>query len=100
MLEGLSLSKEEITILKYKNVIDGYIAQEDYRKIESEQFFLRKKIDETVRDMQQLENNLSFISNATEDNPLVKNVRERINAYKDELDVWQLKLGYLKKLDY
>ena len=50
--------------------------------------------------MQQLENNLSFISNATEDNPLVQNVRKGIQEFKEQLDIWQLKLDYLKKLDY
>jgi len=100
MLENLSLGKEEIAMLKFKNVIDSYLAQKDYRKLDTEQLFLRKKIDETVREMQQLENNLSFVSNATEDNPLVQNVRKQIAKFKEDLDIWQMKLNYLKKLDY
>ncbi|WP_299625604.1 DUF349 domain-containing protein [uncultured Tenacibaculum sp.] len=99
-LAKLNLGREEIELMKFKNVVDGYLAQEDYRKLDSEQFFIRKKITETVREMQQLENNLSFISNATEDNPLVQNVRKGIQGFKDELDIWQMKLDYLKKLDY
>ncbi len=99
-LMNLNLGREEIEMMKFKNVIDNYLVQEDYRKLDSEQFFIRKKISESVRDMQQLENNLSFISNATEDNPLVQNVRKGIQGFKDELDIWQLKLDYLKKLDY
>ncbi|MCD9562985.1 DUF349 domain-containing protein [Tenacibaculum maritimum] len=100
MLEGLNLDKEEIAMLKFKNVVESYLAQEDYKKLDAEQFFVRKKIDETIREMQQLENNLSFISNAKADNPLVMNVRSEINKFKEELDVWKLKLKYLKKLDY
>lgn len=99
-LEKLNLGREDIEMMKFKNVVDNYLAQEDYRKLDNEQFFIRKKIDETVRDMQQLENNLSFISNASEDNPLVQNVRKGIQEFKDQLDIWQLKLDYLKKLDY
>ncbi len=99
-LMNLNLGREEIEMMKFKNVVDNYLVQEDYRKLDSEQFFIRKKISESVRDMQQLENNLSFISNATEDNPLVQNVRKGIQGFKDELDIWQLKLDYLKKLDY
>ncbi|CAL2104454.1 Chromosome segregation protein [Tenacibaculum sp. 190130A14a] len=99
-LEKQNLSREEIAMLKFKNVVDTYLAQEDYRKLDSEQLFLRRKIDETVREMQQLENNLSFISNATEDNPLVKNVRAGIQGFKDELDIWQAKLDYLRGLNY
>lgn len=99
-LSSLNLDREEIEMMKFRNVVDNLLAQEDYRKLDSEQFFIRKKITETVREMQQLENNLSFISNATEDNPLVQNVRKGIQKFKEQLDVWQLKLDYLKKLDY
>ncbi|AUC14300.1 chromosome segregation protein [Tenacibaculum sp. SZ-18] len=99
-LASLNLDKEEIEMIKFRNVVDNLLAQEDYRKLDSEQFFIRKKITETVREMQQLENNLSFISNATEDNPLVQNVRKGIQEFKEQLDIWQLKLDYLKKLDY
>ncbi|MBS9773671.1 MAG: DUF349 domain-containing protein [Tenacibaculum sp.] len=99
-LEKLNLDRSDIEMIKFKNEVDDYLGKEDFRKIDNLQFFIRKKIDETVREMQQLENNLSFISNATEDNPLVKNVREGIQKFKDKLDIWQLKLDYLKKLDY
>ncbi|CAM1372969.1 conserved hypothetical protein [Tenacibaculum litopenaei] len=99
-LEKLDMSRTDIEFLKFKNVVDGYLDQEDYRKLDSEQLFIRRKIDENVREMQQLENNLSFISNATEDNPLVQNVRRGIQEFKDELDIWQMKLDYLKKLEY
>ncbi|WP_272150275.1 DUF349 domain-containing protein [Tenacibaculum aiptasiae] len=99
-LGNLNMSRSDIEMMKFKNTVDTYLAQEDYRKLDGEQYFIRKKIDETVRDMQQLENNLSFISNATEDNPLVQNVRKGIQKFKDQLDAWQAKLDYLKKLDY
>lgn len=99
-LKDLDLNRSDVEMMKFKNIIESYMSQEDYRKLDNEQFFIRKKIDETVREMQQLENNLSFISNATEDNPLVKNVRKGIQEFKDQLDLWQDKLDYLKKLDY
>ena len=99
-LEKLNLSKADFELMKFKNIIEGHLAQEDTEKINKEQYYLRKKIDETVREMQQLQNNLSFISNATEDNPLVQNVRKNIQKFKDELDVHQIKLDYIKKLDY
>ena len=99
-LEKLNLGREDIEMMKFKNIIENHLAQEDFRKLENEQFYLRKKIDETVREMQQLENNLSFISNATADNPLVLNVRKGIQGFKDELDILQLKLDYIKRLKY
>ena len=100
LLEGLSLSKSDIAMLKYKNLIDGFLAQGNSHKLDSEQMFVRKKIDEINKEIQQLENNLSFFSNAKDDNPLVVNVRANIDAYKDEIDVWQQKLDFIKRLDY
>jgi hypothetical protein len=100
LLEGLSLSKDEIAMLKYKNLIDGYMAQGNGYKLNSEQLFVRKKIDEINKEIQQLENNLSFFSNAKSDNPLVVNVRTNIDSYKDEISIWKQKLKFIKKLDY
>ncbi len=98
LLKKLSLSKDEISMIKFKNMIDIYLHQEDFYKLNSEQLFIRKKIDENNREIQQLENNLSFISNATEDNPFVKKVRENVDECKNKLAVWKEKLSYIKGL--
>ena len=100
MLESLSLDKNEVEMLKFTTLIDGYLASQNARKIDSEQMFVRKKIDETVREIQQLENNLGFFSNAKDDNPLVINVKSQINNFKEDLNIWKEKLSYLRKLDY
>ena len=100
MLEDLSLDKNEVSMLKFTNVVDGYIADNNVRKLDSEQMFVRKKIDEVVREIQQLENNLSFFSNAKDDNPLVLNVKNKVDEFKQDLSIWKQKLSYMKKLDY
>jgi hypothetical protein len=100
MLESLSLDKNEVTMLKFTNVVDGLAADNDVRKLDTEQLFVRKKIDEVVREIQQLENNLGFFSNAKADNPLVVNVKNKVNGFKEDLSIWKEKLSYLKKLDY
>ena len=99
MLDTLSLDKKEISMLKFTNVVDGYAQDNDTRKLESEQFFNRKKIDEVVKEIQQLENNLGFFSNATDDNPLVINVKNRVEEFKEDLAIWKEKLSYIRSLD-
>ena len=99
-LGGLSLGKNEIEMLKFTNLVDGLFADNDIRKLDSEQMFVRKKIDDVAREIQQLENNLSFFSNAKDDNPLVLKVKNSVNAFKDDLIILNKKLSYLKKLDY
>ncbi len=96
----LDISKEEAIFLKFKNIVNFYVDQKDIRKIEGEQFFVRKKIDELTKEIKQLENNVSFISNVSDDNPLVKNVLDNIESYKDDLQIWKRKIDYLKRLEY
>jgi hypothetical protein len=99
-LGGLDLDKNEVSMLKFTHVIDSLATDDDVRKLDSEQMFVRKKIDEVVKEIQQLENNLGFFSNAKDDNPLVLNVKNRVNEFKEDLALWKEKLSYIKKLDY
>ncbi len=96
----LNISKEETALLKFKNVIDVYLEQNDVRKLDNEQLFIKRKVDDLTKEIKQLENNISFISNATDDNPLVKNVYKNIENYTKDLKVWQRKLAYIRQLDY
>ncbi|MFK5958133.1 MAG: DUF349 domain-containing protein [Lutibacter sp.] len=100
IVESNSIDAKEVEMIKFENLINSYLEQKNYHKLNGEQLFVRKKIDETVREIQQLENNIGFISNASPDNPLLKNVMGNISVYKDKLEVWKIKLEYLKKLDY
>ncbi|MBS9768512.1 MAG: DUF349 domain-containing protein [Flavobacteriaceae bacterium] len=100
LFDKLSMSRTESEMMKFENMVQSYLEQEDYQKLNSEQLFLRKKIDETTREIQQLENNISFISNASSDNPLFKNVNKNIEKHKRDLELYQNKLRYLLSLDY
>ncbi len=100
LFDKLSMSRTESEMMKFENMVQGYLQQEDFHKLNSEQVFLRKKIDETSREIQQLENNISFISNASQDNPLFKNVNKSIEKHRRELELYQNKLKYLMSLDY
>lgn len=98
VLNDSGINKTEVAIIKFKNVVDAHAAEGNFRKLDSEQLYVRRKIDEIVKEIQQLENNLSFISNATDDNPLVKNVRSSISDFRDELEIWQEKLKYIQSI--
>lgn len=98
--ESLDLDRDAIEMLKFKNIIASYLEQKNYRKLDSEQLFVRKKIDECMKEVQQLENNLGFISNVKDDNPLILNVRKNIDRYKDNAQIWKNKLTYLRTLSY
>jgi len=96
----LNIDKDEAIFLKFKNMMDSYVEQNDFRKIDSEQLFVRRKVDEITKEIKQLENNISFISNASKDNPLIKNVYKNIEKYHKDVEIWKKKLNYIKQLDY
>ncbi len=96
----LNLGKGEVAMLKFKNIVNEYVANKQFKKIEDEQYFVRKKIDEATREIKQLENNISFVSSATENNPLLVNVQKNIDRYSEDLKIWKTKLDYLNKLEY
>ena len=100
IVDASKIEKKDIEMMKFTNLVGSYLDQKDYRKLDSEQLFVRKKVDETVREIQQLENNIGFISNIKKDNPLVKNVMDQIDGHKEKLEVWKTKLKYLRTLDY
>jgi hypothetical protein len=100
LISTLSIDKSEIEMLRFKNNVDGFAANNDVRKLDSEQIFVRKKVDEFVREIQQLENNLGFFSNAKPDNPLVLNVKLKVEEFKKELSLWKDKLSYMKRINY
>lgn len=100
IVDSSSMDKKEVEMIKFTNLVDSYLSQKNYRKLDSEQLFVKKKVDETVREIQQLENNMGFISNVKQDNPLVKNVLYQIEVGKEKLAVWKTKLKYLRTLDY
>ena len=96
LFRKLDISRQEAEILKYGNRIAQLENVEDERAIEQERQFIRKKIEEAKGEVRQLENNLNFFSDPSEDNPLVKEVVENLKGKKAALESWK---GKLKKLN-
>lgn len=100
LFSKLDMDKTEAVMQRFKNTIENYIEDKNFRKIDNEALFIRKKIDEIQREIKLLENNLGFFQNSSKDNPMVKNVYKNIEKYKEDLKIWKEKLKYIKSLDY
>ena len=94
----LDIDKRESAMMRFKNNMDNFVEAKDTRKIENESYFIRKKIDEITKEVKLLENNLSFFSIASPDNPLVKNVYKSIEKHQEDLGLWKEKLDYIRTL--
>ena len=98
LFKKLNIDRQEAELLKYGDKIQELANNDDDYAISNERTFIRRKIDESKIEIRQLENNLQFFSNASEDNPLVKEVIKNIDRHKNSLEVWQAKLKKLNIL--
>lgn len=99
IFKKLNLNRQEIELLKYGNKIQQLANNDNDYAISNERTFIRRKIDESKNEIMQLENNLQFFSNASEDSPLVKEVIKNINNHKESLATWKAKLKKLNILE-
>ncbi len=95
LFRKLGVSKQEAEILKYGNKIQQLAKEDDAAAIQQERQFVRKKIEENKNEIRQLENNLQFFSDPSEDNPLVSEVVANIDRQKKALANWKAKLKKL-----
>ncbi len=100
LYDKLHIDKRELSFLKFKNDVDQYYDEENYRKLDSEKRYVRQKIEGILKEIEQLENNILFIKSADENNPFKKEVEKNIAKNKEILEFWKKKLQYLNSLDY
>ncbi len=96
LFKKLDVSRQESELMKYGNKIQELAQSENENAILNERVFIRKKINESKDEIRQLENNLQFFSNTSEDNPMVQDVIKNIDRHKEALATWK---GKLKKLN-
>ncbi|WP_340066986.1 DUF349 domain-containing protein [Ascidiimonas aurantiaca] len=99
LFRKLDVNKNQAELIKYGNKLEQLANSEnDDRLITNEKIFIRRKIDELKGEIRQLENNLQFFSNASENNPLVQEVVKNIDKHKQDLELWKEKLKQLRAL--
>ena len=99
IFKKLKISQQEAELLKYGNKIQRLANADDAYAISKERSFIRKKIDESKNEVRQLETNLQFFSNASEDNPMVQEVIKKVEGHKDALATWKAKLKKLNIME-
>ncbi|MGB5376569.1 DUF349 domain-containing protein, partial [Muriicola sp.] len=100
ILKKLGVTQQEAELLKYGNKLKQLTSREDEYALQKERSFIKRKIDEGKSEINQLENNLLFFSNASDDNPLVKEVIQKLNKQKEALKTWKAKLKKINILQH
>jgi hypothetical protein len=94
----MDIDPAEAELIKFNSKLEVLKDDGDHRKLDNEQNYIRKKIDEVKSEINQLENNLQFFSNIDEENPVVKDVLNNIERHKDQLEVWKSKLKTIREM--
>ena len=97
LFDKLDLEKNEAILIKFKNRIESLVSSGDMNKVFNERDVIRKKMEDIRKEITQLDNNLGFF-NVKDDNPLVRDVKNKISGFKDNLDVWKKKLDFLRTI--
>ncbi len=100
LYDKLNIDKRELSFLKFKNMVDEYLEEGNYRKLDSEKRYVKQKIESIENEISQLENNMMFIKSDDDNNPFKKEVERNVAKNKEILDFWKKKLDYLNTLEY
>jgi hypothetical protein len=92
----LDLDKKEMELIKFENKLNTMVSQEDIQKLQNEQIYISKKIEESKNEIRQLENNLGFFKHVDKSNPMVKDVHSNIARHKEQLEVWSAKMSKIR----
>ncbi len=100
LYDKLNIDKRELSFLKFKNTIDQYFEDENYRKLDAEKRFVRQKIEGILKEIEQLENNMMFIKSDDKNNPFKREVEKNVAKNLEILAFWKKKQQYLDSLNY
>ena len=90
----LNFDKKQIELIKYNNKLDHL--PEGSNSLMREEIFIRKKIEDTRKEILQLENNLQFFTNMDEKHPLMREAVKSLHDHRESLTLWEEKLKELR----
>jgi len=100
LYDKLNIDKRELSFLKFKNTVDQYYEDENYRKLDAEKRYVRQKVETILKEIEQLENNMMFIKSDDKNNPFKREVEKNVAKNLEILEFWKKKQQYLDSLNY
>lgn len=99
-LDALNLSKNELNDYKLKSFVNKIKSGNNGNLLDDEIRKTRKIIEDLEKEINQLDNNVHFFSNANENNPLLKDVYKQIDDKRKKLIEAEIKLKTLFNIDF
>ena len=99
LYDQLSLSEKQKSLLQFRHKVEGFQESSRPDKLwDREEGFLQDKVRKLKETIQQYENNLGFFSASKGAESLKKEVEDKINRSKDQLDHFREKLDLLYEI--
>lgn len=99
-LDALNLSKNELNDYKLKSFVNKVKSGNNGNLLDDEIRKTRKIIEDLEKEINQLDNNVHFFSNANENNPFLKDVYKQIDDKRKKLIEAEIKLKTLFNIDF
>ncbi|HBX62570.1 MAG TPA: DUF349 domain-containing protein [Flavobacteriaceae bacterium] len=99
-IDALNLSKNELNDYKLKSFVNKVKSGNNGNLLDDEIRKTRKIIEDLEKEINQLDNNVHFFSNANENNPLLKDVYKQIDDKRKKLIEAEIKLKTLFNIDF
>jgi hypothetical protein len=95
LCDQLGVEEEESALLRYQCGLSSRVLT-DSRLLNTEIQSARDKVEQLTKEITQLQNNINFIANSDDENPLLKEVNASIDQRITDLSLWKRKLKYLR----
>jgi len=100
LLYKYNLDENDLRLMQYKNMVEEWLENGDTKKLKKEINFVRNKIAETEDEIKKAQTNLQFFKISDQNSYLLKQLNQKIEEKKKQLDLWKEKLDYLLSLEY
>ncbi|WP_128330950.1 DUF349 domain-containing protein [Apibacter sp. HY039] len=97
LIKQFDIQKNVIDEMQLNIKVENYKQAKDDRRLDEDLRKMKKQMQDLEHEVVQLENNLSFFSNAKQDNPLLQNTLNNIESKKIKLE--ELKQTYSKLIN-
>lgn len=94
----LKIDSAQVEEIKFKNKLESLKSNKDTKKIENEKSFIRNKINDLQKELNQYETNISFFANSKGAEKLKKQVQDKIDLSIVQINKFKQKLKMLNSI--
>ena len=98
LFEQLDIDKAEKRDIQFKRKIEAIAAEGNKDKLSEELYNLQQDAKKCEDELTVLETNISFFKHAKDDNPLLKDVKKKIEKQKEKLVIIKSRMNFIKSL--